>query len=118
MADKNSSPSKAERIWKTVQAIPEGQVASYGQVADLAGLPGRARYVSRAMSMAPGEMNLPWYRVLRSNGQLAFKPGSKMALKQTGLLQKEGVAVIKNKVNLKTHGWQPDLNEMLGTLEF
>jgi len=93
-------------------------VASYGQIADLAGLPGRARYVGKAMAYAPKDIQVPWYRVLRSNGQLAFKTGSKYALKQTSLLQDEGVPVLKNRVNLKTHGWQPDLGELLAKLEF
>ncbi|MEJ1364888.1 MAG: MGMT family protein, partial [Candidatus Sedimenticola sp. (ex Thyasira tokunagai)] len=50
-----------QRIWQTVQLIPRGRVAGYGQVADLAGLPGRARMVGRALGQAPGEMALPWY---------------------------------------------------------
>ena len=110
--------SKSERIWRTVLAIPKGKVAAYGQIADLAGLPGRARLVSKAMSNAPNDLHLPWHRVLRSNGEIAFKAGSAQAEKQKDLLVKDKVAVIKNRVNLTTHGWQPDLGEMLAKLDF
>lgn len=107
-----------QHIWQTVLAIPAGKVASYGQVADLAGLPGRARMVGRCMAAAPKEIEVPWYRVLRSNGQLAFKAGSTNSLKQTGLLQEEGVAVIKNRVNMNEYRWQPSLDEMLFNLKY
>jgi len=109
---------KVQRIWKTVLVIPKGKVASYGQIADLAGLPGRARLVGTSLGLAPKEMKLPWYRVLRSNGQLAFKKGSDSAEKQKGLLQQENVVVLNNRVKLEQFGWQPDLAEMLMGLEF
>ncbi|HCB17956.1 MAG TPA: cysteine methyltransferase, partial [Alteromonas sp.] len=63
----------AERIWHTVGLIPEGNVASYGKIADLAGLPGRARYVGYCLRNVPASLKLPWHRVLRSNGQIAFQ---------------------------------------------
>lgn len=106
------------KIWRTVQLIPEGKVASYGQVADLAGLPGRARLVGKSLGFVPKEMNVPWYRVLRSNGQIAFPVGSEQAQKQTGLLQQENVAVFNNRVKFRLFQWQPDLAEMLWKLEY
>jgi len=109
---------KIKRIWKTVIVIPKGKVASYGQIADLAGLPGRARLVGKALGLAPKGLNLPWYRVLRSSGQLAFEKGSKDAERQKGLLQQEEVVVMNNRVKLDQFGWQPDLAEMLIGLEF
>lgn len=101
------------KIWRTTLRIPEGKVAAYGQIADLAGLPGRARLVGKAMGYAPDEMQVPWYRVLRSNGQIAFPAGSEHAKRQTGLLQEEGVVVFNNRVRLKDFQWQPDLGELL-----
>ena len=109
---------KVKRIWKTVLVIPKGKVASYGQIADLAGLPGRARLVGKALGLAPRDMKLPWYRVLRSSGQLAFERGSKNAEYQKGLLQQENVVVLNNRVKLKEFAWQPDLAEMLIGLEY
>ncbi|MET1256517.1 MGMT family protein [Aliikangiella maris] len=105
--------SKAQKVWLTVQKIPIGKVASYGQIADLAGLPGRARLVGKVLGQAPDNMKLPWYRVLRSSGQLAFEAGSPQAEKQKGLLQEEGVVVLKNRVKISQFGWQPNLGELL-----
>jgi len=109
---------KIKQIWKTVSIIPIGKVASYGQIADLAGLPGRARLVGKALGLAPREMTLPWFRVLKSSGQLAFEKRSRQAQKQKELLQEEGVVVLNNRVKLKDYGWQPDLAEILIKLEY
>ncbi len=113
----SDSQQKAQQIWQTVCQIPAGKVASYGQIADLAGLPGRARLVGKVLSAAPKEMKIPWYRVLRSNGQLAFSAGSNEASRQKGLLQQEGVVVLNNRVKLSLFSWQPDLSELL-TMKF
>jgi methylated-DNA-protein-cysteine methyltransferase-like protein len=110
--------SHYQRIRRTAQLIPSGKVASYGQVADLAGLPGRARLVGKALAYAPIDVHVPWYRILRSNGQIAFPEGSEQAKTQKGYLQEEGVVVLNNRVRLEAFGWQPDLAEMLWKLEF
>jgi len=107
-----------QRIWRTVQVIPEGRVASYGQVADLAGLPRRARLVGRALGAVPDHLVVPWYRVLRSDGRIAFPPGSPQAERQKQHLQEEDVVVLNNRVRLKQFGWRPDLAELLMRLEF
>ncbi len=115
----NNPPSdKVKRIWDTVAAVPKGKVASYGQIADLAGLPGRARLVGKSLKLAPRKLNLPWYRIVRSNGQLAFEKGSENAERQKGLLQQEEVVVLNNRVKLVQYGWQPDLSEMLMGLKY
>lgn len=106
-----------QRIWKTVLQIPSGKVASYGQVADLAGLPGRARLVGRALGYAPPALAVPWYRVLRSDRSIAFAAGSDHATTQRQLLLSEGVMVKNNRV-AKQYCWQPDLAELLFSLEF
>jgi len=103
----------AQKIWKTVCKVPRGKVSSYGFIADLSGLPGRARLVGKVMQYAPDEMKVPWYRILRSNGQLAFAAGSEQAEKQKGLLQEEGVIVLNNRVKLKDFGWYPGLGELM-----
>lgn len=106
-----------QRIWQTVLLIPAGKVASYGQIADLAGLPGRARLVGKALGYAPPELAVPWYRVLRSDRSLAFAPGSATALEQRQLLLAEGVMLRQNRVD-KTALWQPDLAELLFKLQY
>jgi methylated-DNA-protein-cysteine methyltransferase-like protein len=110
--------TRYQKIWHTVQLIPAGKVSSYGQIADLAGLPGRARLVGRALGFIPKDINVPWHRVLRSNGQIAFPAGSEQALKQTGLLQQENIVVMNKRVKLADFQWQPDLAEMLWKLTY
>lgn len=107
-----------QHIWNTVLKVPSGKVACYGQIADLAGLPGRARLVGKALGYAPNEMQVPWFRVLRSDGKIAFPPGSEQGIKQTALLQQENVAVFNHRVKLSVFQWQPDLGELLMTLEY
>ena len=111
------SPQYA-KIWSTVQLIPTGKVASYGQIADLAGLPGRARLVGKSFGFLPKDMKVPWYKVLRSNGQIAFPIGSEQSQIQTGLLQQEDIAIFNNRVKMSLFKWQPDLPEILWKLEF
>ncbi len=110
--------SSYQKIWSTVSSIPIGKVSSYGQIADLSGLPGRARLVGKALGYSPEDRQVPWYRVLRSDGKIAFPAGSEQALKQTGLLQEEGVVVLNNRVKLTEFQWQPDLAELLFKLEY
>ncbi len=105
------------QIWQTIRQIPPGKVASYGQIADLSGLPGRARLVGKALGMAPESMALPWQRVLRSNLTLAFVAGSEQALLQRSLLLAEGVTFQGKRV-AKTTQWQPDLAELLFALQY
>lgn len=89
--------SSAKRILAAIRAIPRGQVAGYGEVARRAGLPGRARLVARMLS-ENDDPKLPWHRVLRSDGRIAFPDGSKGHAEQTRRLRAEGVWVEKGKV--------------------
>lgn len=114
----SSMPKHYIKIWETVLSIPTGKVASYSQVADLAGLPRRARLVSKALKSAPQEMQLPWHRVIRANGTIAFAIGSASQRTQIDRLQEEGVIVVKNRICMKQFQWQPDLAEMLWALKF
>lgn len=113
-----SSVQSFQQIWHTVNCIPFGNVAAYGQIADLAGLPGRARLVSKALRQAPQQNPIPWHRVLRSNGQIAFPKGSEQANRQIGLLQEEGVVVLRHKVAMQEFQWQPTLDELMFKLAF
>lgn len=110
------------RIWQTVQQIPFGKVATYGQIADLAGLPGRARLVGKALGLVPngqwqGQM-VPWHRVINSQGKISLPQGSEGFDRQRELLQEEGVVVIGAKIRLPVFQWQPDLSELLFKLSF
>ena len=110
------------KIWRTVQQIPAGKVASYGQIADLAGLPGRARLVGKSLGYVPkegiGGQSVPWYRVINAAGKISFPIGSEAFERQKQLLQEEQVVVIGARIKLKEFGWQPDLAELLFRLEY
>lgn len=105
------------KIWQTVQLIPEGKVASYGQIADLSGLPGRARLVGKSLQFVPKEgvngKPVPWHRVLRANGQIAFPPNGEVYLTQRALLIDEGVTLQGHKTKMSEFAWRPDLAEIL-----
>ncbi|WP_336366985.1 MGMT family protein [Marinobacter sp. C2H3] len=100
-------PTKEQKIWQVVAAIPAGKVASYGQVAEMAGLGRQARFVGRALGKLPAGHSVPWYRVLRTNGQIAFPEGSEAFNRQSRLLAGEGVEVTNGRVSMKTYRWLP-----------
>ena len=123
MSEQAETPlASHRRIWQTVQAIPAGKVASYGQIADLAGLPGRARLVGKALGQVPKQgwrgQTVPWYRVINSQGKISFAVGTEQFERQKGLLQDEQVIVIGARIKLNEFQWQPDLAELLYQLEF
>ncbi len=95
-----ASPTPAvDRILAAVRAIPRGQVAGYGEVARRAGLPGRARLAARVLSTNT-DPELPWHRVLRSDGRIAFPAGSKGFREQGRRLRAEGVCVHNGRVRM------------------
>jgi methylated-DNA-protein-cysteine methyltransferase-like protein len=84
-----------QAIWDVVAQIPRGKVTTYGDVAQAAGLPGRARQVGYALRHSPGD--LPWYRVLGAGGKIVFPPGSRHYVEQTRRLESEGVNVERGR---------------------
>ena len=101
----DSTQKLKQSLWQLVAAIPRGQVATYGQLARLAGYPSHARYVGTTLRNLPKGTTLPWFRVLRSSGELAFPPGSAAWKKQKALLTDEGVLFTGMKVSLKQYQW-------------
>jgi methylated-DNA-protein-cysteine methyltransferase related protein len=100
----------AEAIRAVVARIPPGQVSSYGEVASRAGLPGRARLIGKVLGKTPDGMELPWFRVLRSDGRIAFPPQSKPYREQRARLIGEGVRVERGRVDLAQFGWERNLD--------
>lgn len=94
-----STPAERSRrqILAAVRAIPAGEVAGYGEVARRAGFPGRARLVARLLSTGD-DPALPWHRVLRSDGRIAFPAGSPAFDEQVQRLRAEGVTVEAGRV--------------------
>ena len=100
-------PPANERILAAVRAIPRGQVAGYGEVARRAGLPGRARLAAKVLS-GNTDPALPWHRVLRSDGRIAFPEGSRGYREQSQRLRAEGVKVERGRVHMPKV--EPDLD--------
>jgi methylated-DNA-protein-cysteine methyltransferase-like protein len=105
------------KVFEAIAAIPPGRVASYGAIAARAGLPGRARLVGRLLGEVPDGMKLPWFRVLRSNGQIAMPPGSRGFREQSRLLRAEGVEVKNGRVPLARFGLDADADRELWGLQ-
>ena len=96
------SPSK--RIYEAVKKIPSGHVATYGQVAELAGDKKMARAVGNALHKNPDPDNIPCFRVVNAKGELAGEFAFGGAGAQAKLLEAEGIEVINGKVDLKKYG--------------
>ena len=89
-------------VLELIKLIPEGKVATYGQIAELVLLPRRARLVAHILKNH-SDSTLPWHRVLRSDGKIAAHPSHQL---QIDKLRKEGVVVKEGRVNLREFGWQ------------
>ncbi len=111
------APSSSQAAILTLLAlVPSGSVVSYGQLADLAGLPGRARLVGKVLRDADTH-TLPWHRVVAANGRISLPAGSEAAREQRQRLLAEGVELRGERVNMKKHRWQPDLAAILMLME-
>lgn len=83
--------TRLDRIWAAVASIPPGRVATYGQVAEAAGLPGRARLVGRALRELPEGSPIPWHRVVGAGGRISPRGDGQGEREQRLLLADEGV---------------------------
>ena len=102
-----------QRIRDTITDIPRGNVASYGQIAEIAGIPRGARQVGYALRTLPKGHDVPWHRVLQASGRIAFDSDSRQFAEQRKRLEREGVSVISGRVDMSRYRWQPDLDELL-----
>jgi len=96
------------RILAVVARIPRGRVASYGQVAALAGLPGRAREVGRVLASLAEESRAPWQRVVNAAGRVSPRGLFGDEAHQRRLLEAEGVRFdSRGRIDLDRQGWDP-----------
>jgi methylated-DNA-protein-cysteine methyltransferase related protein len=99
--------SSYDAIYEVVRQIPYGKVATYGQVAELAELPRRARLVGYALFRVDFESDVPWHRVINAKGEISespFRMGGDYL--QRSLLEAEGVEFsCEGKVNLRQYRW-------------
>ena len=107
--------SVPEMILAAVRRIPRGRVCTYGNVAEVAGLPRRARLVGTVLRQTSAR-GLPWYRVINAGGRISFPTGSDAYTRQRHKLEAEGVVFVGGRVDLRRYGWPPHeerLDELL-----
>lgn len=94
------------RIWSIVQRIPHGRVATYGQIATLAGLDGHARQVGYALHNLPARSDVPWHRVINARGEISPRSSGDSHELQRLLLEAEGVEIsLDGRVDLRKYRW-------------
>jgi methylated-DNA-protein-cysteine methyltransferase-like protein len=101
------------RIYRCVACIPEGKVATYGQIAKLMDASG-ARQVGYALSSTPADVEIPWHRVINARGEISQRSDSEGDNTQLQRLIGEGVVPNKHgRINLLRYRWQPSLEDFL-----
>lgn len=102
--------SQYDRIYAIVKLIPVGKVATYGQIADLAGLYGKARLVGYALFRVDIKDDVPWHRVINAKGEISYsfqRQGGDYL--QKALLEEEGIEFKNNgKIDLNKYRWQSE----------
>ncbi len=98
--------TKEETLYQFIYAIPAGNVATYGQLARLAGRPNSARWVGRTLKHLPKDSSLPWHRVINAQGKISFPEGSEAWQRQCDKLADEGILLHNGRIRLKDFQWQ------------
>lgn len=99
-----------EKIYEVVKQIPQGKVASYGQIAELAGNRRWVRVVGYALrALKHSENDVPWHRVIKKEGRLAVRREDGGCNIQAKLLEKEGVEVVNDCVDMERFQWKKRL---------
>jgi methylated-DNA-protein-cysteine methyltransferase-like protein len=97
------------RFYEVIRRIPYGRVATYGQIASLAGLPGYARQVGYALHAIPDGLDLPWQRVINAKGMISLKPDGPYDQVQRQMLESEGIQFdAQDRISLKDYQWVPN----------
>jgi len=95
-----------ELIWSVVRKVPRGRVATYGQIAELAGLEGHARQVGYALHHLPDGSNVPWHRVINAKGEISPRTAGDSHELQRMLLEAEGVEIdVRGRIDLGVFRW-------------
>jgi methylated-DNA-protein-cysteine methyltransferase-like protein len=94
-------------FWSWIRKIPRGRVATYGQIAELAGLDGHARQVGYALHNLPARSSVPWHRVVNSRGEISPRSVGDSHELQRMLLEAEGVELdLRDRIDLKRFQWR------------
>jgi methylated-DNA-protein-cysteine methyltransferase related protein len=106
-AQRTQGAGNYARIYAVVRRIPRGRVATYGQIAELAGLPGHARQVGYALHALPDATAVPWHRVVNASGGVSCRRGGGGELTQRLRLEAEGVGFdLRGRVRLDRVRWR------------
>jgi methylated-DNA-protein-cysteine methyltransferase-like protein len=106
MADAHHGPY--QKIYAVITRIPEGKVATYGQIARLAGFGGHARMVGYALHALPSGSTVPWHRVINAQGKISLRSDGDFALIQRRMLEEEGVEFSESgRISLDRYCWEP-----------
>lgn len=104
--DEAPGRSRWRRIWRVVARIPRGRVATYGQIAALAGIGGAARQVGYALAALPDDSEIPWQRVVNARGEVSARRDFDGAPRQLALLAREGVVFdARGRIDLERFRW-------------
>ena len=96
-----------QAILQTIASIPKGRVCSYGLIAKLAGVPGKARYVGHLLKNLPDTSTIPWHRIVNSRGRSSFPVDSTQFALQISLLKSEDINFTDaHAINLKKYLWR------------
>lgn len=95
----------SKQVIEIIQKIPAGKVATYGQIATLAGNNKAARQISRILHSSSDKYDLPWHRVINSQGRISMKSGDGFEM-QKAMLESEGIQVINDRIYLKKYRWK------------
>ena len=99
-----------EKIYAAIKRIPRGRVATYGQIATIAGLPRQARMVGYALSALPNSLSIPWHRVINAKGEVSARSEPGLEKLQRVLLEREGVTFdAQDRISLIRFRWRPRL---------
>lgn len=106
LAPRRTAGSRWQDFYAVIARIPRGRVATYGQIASLAGHRGHARQVGYALAAAPDTPDLPWHRVINARGEVSPRARSQAHGYQQALVQAEGVEFVNGRVDLGRYGWE------------
>ncbi|MCP5207107.1 MAG: MGMT family protein [Hahellaceae bacterium] len=95
-----------QSILMVIRDIPEGFVSTYGDVAKRAGLPGYARHVGYVLKNLPENSQLPWHRVINSQGKISFPTDTVQYREQRQRLTAEGLIFTNNRIPLRKYLWR------------
>lgn len=101
----NNTGDNKGAIYLALMNVPKGKVVTYGQLASLAGLPGAARLAGSVLCNLPESTELPWHRVINSQGKISLPENSESYKEQRRRLEAEGIEFKNQKISLRIYGY-------------